>query len=101
MPNAIEAFKTVFERLDTCRGYSEYSQTSKLELFAKILDSEYALSYTKISFEPNPFSANPTTWSNALKQIVGDLTTNGLTVFDHFVRLVFKRLICAIELKQG
>ena len=33
----------------------------------------------------NPLSANPTKWSNTLKQFVGNLTTNCLSVFDHFV----------------
>ena len=34
----------------------------------------------------NPFSANLTKWSNTLKQFVGNLPTNCLSVFDHFVR---------------
>ena len=39
-----------------------------------------------------PFSANPTKWSNTLKQFVGSLQTNRLTVIDHFVGLAFKGL---------
>ena len=35
----------------------------------------------------NPLSANPTKWSNTLKQFVGSLPTNCLSVFDHFVGL--------------
>ena len=35
----------------------------------------------------NPLSANPTKWSNTLKQFVGKLPTNCLSVFDHFVKL--------------
>ena len=31
----------------------------------------------------NPLSANPTKWSNTLKQFVGKLSTNCLSVFDH------------------
>ena len=42
--------------------------------------------------EINPLSANPTKWSNTLKQLVGKLPTNCLSVFDHFVRLEFKDL---------
>ena len=38
----------------------------------------------------NPLSANPTKWSNTLKQFVGKLPTNCLSVFDHFVGLAFK-----------
>ena len=32
-------------------------------------------------------SANPTKWSNTLKQFVSNLSTNCLSVFDHFVIL--------------
>ena len=39
-----------------------------------------------------PFSANFTKWSNTLKQFVGNLPTNYLSVFDHFVRLALKGL---------
>ena len=35
----------------------------------------------------NPLSANPTKWSNTLKQFVGKLPTNCLSVFDHIVIL--------------
>ena len=37
-------------------------------------------------------SANPTKWSNTLKQFVGKLPTNCLSVFDHFVGLALKGL---------
>ena len=40
----------------------------------------------------NPLSANPTKWSNTLKQFVGNLPTNCLSVFDHFVILAVKGL---------
>ena len=33
----------------------------------------------------NSLSANPTKWSNKLKKFVGNLPTNCLSVFDHFV----------------
>ena len=39
----------------------------------------------------NPLSANPTKWSNTLKQFVRNLPTNCLSVFDHFVKLPLKR----------
>ena len=42
----------------------------------------------------NPLSANPTKWSNTLKQFAGNLPTNCLSVFDHFVGLVLKGLTC-------
>ena len=37
-------------------------------------------------------SANPTKWSNTLKQFVGKLPTNCLSVFGHFVKLTLKGL---------
>ena len=40
----------------------------------------------------NPLSANPTKWSNKLKQFVGSLPANCLNVFDHFVKLALKGL---------
>ena len=41
----------------------------------------------------NPLSANPKKWSNTLKQFVGNLATNCLSGFDHFVKLALKVLI--------
>ena len=40
----------------------------------------------------NLLSAHPTKWSNTLKQFVGKLRTNCLSLFDHFVRLALKGL---------
>ena len=40
----------------------------------------------------NPFSSNPTKRSNTLKQFVGKLPTNCLSVFGHFVKLALKGL---------
>ena len=40
----------------------------------------------------NPLNANPTKWSNTLKQFVGNWPTNCLSVFDHFVKLALKGL---------
>ena len=39
-----------------------------------------------------PLSANPTKWSNTLKQIVGKLPTNCLSVYAHFLGLALKGL---------
>ena len=41
----------------------------------------------------NHLSAYPTKWSNTLKQFFRSLPTNGLSVFDNFVRLALKGLI--------
>ena len=54
--------------------------------------------YVKISlifdknYDINPLSANPTKWSNILKQFVDNLLTICLSVFDHFVKLALKGL---------
>ena len=40
----------------------------------------------------NPSSANPTKWPNTLKQFVGKLPTNCLSVFDHFVKSALRGL---------
>ena len=40
----------------------------------------------------NPLNTNTAKWSNTLKQFVGNLPTNCLSVFDHFVELVLKGL---------
>ena len=38
----------------------------------------------------NSLSANPTKWPNIVKQFVGKLSTNCLSVFNHFVGLAYK-----------
>ena len=40
----------------------------------------------------NPLNANPEKWSSTLKQIVGNLPTICLSVFDHFMNLPPKGL---------
>ena len=40
----------------------------------------------------NRLNANPRKWSNTLKQFIGNLPTNCLSVFDHFMGLAFKGL---------
>ena len=44
-----------------------------------------------------PLSAKITKWSNTLKQFVGNLPTNFLSVFDHFVGLALKGLNCILR----
>ena len=45
----------------------------------------------------NPLSAILTKWSETLKQFVGKLPTNCLSVFDHFVGLALKGLKMNID----
>ena len=46
----------------------------------------------KFASSINPLSANPTKWLNTPKQSLGNLPTNCLSVFDHFVKLALKGL---------
>ena len=48
--------------------------------------------YYKNLTDINPLSAKLTTWPNTLKQFVGNLPTNCLSVFDHFLGLALKGL---------
>ena len=41
----------------------------------------------------NPLSGNFARWSNTLKQFVGNLPTNCLSLFDHFTGLALKGLM--------
>ena len=43
-------------------------------------------------FHINPLSANPTKWSNTLKEFFINLPANCLSVFDHFWELALERL---------
>ena len=56
--------------------------------FIKIENVEQA----QADFNLNALGVNPTKWSNTLKQFVGNLPTNCLSVFDHFVKLALKGL---------
>ena len=71
------------------------SFTKKLEFKkALILKSE---EYSDII----PLSANPEKWSNTLKQCVGNLPTNCLSVFDHFMNSALKGLSIIFKKKAS
>ena len=60
-----------------------------------IIDYLTYLAYLHIQFNVrwfNPLSAKLIKWSNTLKQFVGKLPTNCLSVFDHFLGLALKGL---------
>ena len=73
---------------------------SYFPIFAQFILSSFISSLWSISqFEKicqwtifNPLSANPTRWSNTLKQFVGNMPTTCLNVFDHFMKLALKGL---------
>ena len=50
------------------------------------------MKFEKVYWYLNHLSADPTKWLNRLKQFVGKLSTNSLSVFDHFMFLVLKGL---------
>ena len=50
-----------------------------------------------LNYEVNFLSANPTKWSNTLKQFVGKLLTNCLSVLGHFVGLALKGLMVSCD----
>ena len=60
-----------------------------------IIAYEKQINLTKCIF--NPLNANITKWSKTLKQFVGKLPTNCLSVFDHFVGVVLKGLIAKLD----
>ena len=68
-------------------------QLSVLNLIKELIPIGTLLSENLLQIVLNPSSANPTKWSNTLKQFVGKLPSNCLSVFDHFVKLAFKGLI--------
>ena len=68
--------------------------TSDLIFFFSALTEKDSSIPKENSYEDlNPLSANPTKWSNTLKQFAGNLLTNCFSVFDNFVKLLLKGLI--------
>ena len=75
----------------------EKAVTTSLFKERLVEDTEFFREFARMGknhfqFLVNPFSGNPAKWSNALKQFVGKLLTNCLSVFDHFVGLALKGL---------
>ena len=52
--------------------------------------------WSSLKQELNPLSANPTKCSNTIKQFAGNLPTNYLSVFGHFVGLALKGLMSTL-----
>ena len=63
-----------------------------MSLVINALRKLYVSNTDLIEFQLNPLSASFTKWSNTIKQFVGNLPTNCLSVFDHFVGLALKGL---------
>ena len=79
-----------------CIGRNNKNDKSEIDnLFSENSKEEVLLGvkiHNKLTFDShiNALSASPTKWSNTLKQFVGKLPTNCLSVFDHFVKLALK-----------
>ena len=72
-------------------GFSErfmWLEITSLNKMPKVISQYYLKTVKRLS----PLSANPTKWSNSLKQFISNLLTNCLSMFDHFVKLVLKGL---------
>ena len=86
------------------RCYKNEIKKKKLLTYSKNQKPEFLKSHDKLftwitdiswkgsKHKFNPLSANCTKWSNTLKQFVGKLPTNCLSLFDHFVKLALKGL---------
>ena len=83
--------------------FLDYNQNIFLIYFSNVLCSGEFLFYLlsdliEVFCKPlvarklNPLSAKITKWSNTLEKFVGNLLTNCLSVFDHFVGLALKGL---------
>ena len=74
--------------------FEELRQLSLSEEIVTIPVKKYTFPTKRLkSRRINHLSTNFTKWSNTLKQFVGNLPTNCLSVFDHFVGLALKGLI--------
>ena len=73
--------------------------TEQFVLLHTSLICNYMINCKSVVHQPahdlNALSANPTKWSNTLKQFVGNLS-----LFDHFVKLALKGLITLITISS-
>ena len=67
-----------------------YSRQQQTVVEQARFESPRCLTYQYSGKLIDPLSANPIKWSNTLKQFVGNLPTNCLSVFDHFAILALK-----------
>ena len=91
-----QAFSCVF-----CKIFNNIFLIQHLRVTASALFTAIRILGLNINYI-NPLRASPTKWSNTLKQFVANLTTNRLSVFDHFAELALKMLIlkCLMSTKK-
>ena len=74
---------------------------SRFEIIQKKLSLDVSLRSIYVRECPNPLTVNRTKWSSTVKQFVGNLSTNCLSVFDHCVKLALKGLRLKLETQRG
>ena len=80
--------KETLTQVFSCEFGEIFKNTFFIEyLWWLLLYDTLSISFFIPSVKVNHLSANPTKWSNTLKQFVGKFPTNFLSVFDHFVGL--------------
>ena len=77
--------------LDNSASLMQVFTSLSFHIIFCVFTIEYVNFYQDCSF--NPLSDNPKKWSNTLKQLIGSLPANYLSVFDHFVGLALKVLM--------
>ena len=92
MKNLFKVCKTNRAQKQQHKLNLEILKSNQVSFGTKSLRIQGPKVWNVLSFRINTLSANVTKWSNTLKQFVGNLPTNCLSVFDHFVGLALKGL---------
>ena len=90
------------KKRDSKERYSTNFSSSHSEVHCKkgVLKNSPPVYWHITKIDINPLSANPRKWQNTLKQFVGNLPTNCLSVFDQFVKLALKGLRSGQDLSK-
>ena len=86
--------------IDDIKGYFNLDDNTSGILDMILTDyqkNKYHQVWKEVFKTVNPLNNNPEKWSNTLKQFVGNLPTNCLSVFDHFMNLALKGLMVEME----
>ena len=78
----------IWAKLKLVNIYRIFSRYNFEKLIQTLVDKRYFRTRNV-----NPLSASPTKWSYILKQFVGNLPRNCMSVLDHFVGLALKGLM--------
>ena len=83
-------FSLTLTQENTGQSKSVFSYISSVYRFISVFVKQSVMDLSTEML--NPLSANPTKWSNTLKQSVGKYPTNCMSVFNNFVGLELKGL---------